>query len=214
MCALLHCSLSHLFVDVLVLSLKRTVFSLFPVTIIWHSGCFGITSLPSTVLPARKLARFTTLMSGRSVSTLNTSSEWHQEWLLSFQATTPLWTLSAHTEAVTGISMSPHCPGVVSTVSQDKMLKVYCNLSSSCISGHHHHPKILISCLQHFLRSGTSRGPSQPLLVSAPLVLAPFTPLTTVLMCPSSLQLEETKPVTISRYDCFFQNCRVCSDHT
>ena len=68
--------------------------------------------------------------------------------------------------------------------------------------------------LQHFLRSGTSRGPSQPLLVSAPLVLAPFTPLTTVLMCPSSLQLEETKPVTISRYDCFFQNCRVCSDHT
>ena len=141
-------------------------------------------------------------------------AEWHQEWLLSFQATTPLWTLSAHTEAVTGISMSPHCPGVVSTVSQDKMLKVYCNLSSSCISGHHHHPKILISCLQHFLRSGTSRGPSQPLLVSAPLVLAPFTPFPTVLMCLSSLQLEETKPATISRYDCFFQNCRVCSDHT
>ena len=40
------------------------------------------------------------------------------------QATTPLWTLSAHSEAVTGISISPHCPGIVSTVSQDKMLKV------------------------------------------------------------------------------------------
>ena len=106
--------------------------------------------------------------------------------------------------------MSPHCPGVVSTVSQDKMLKVFCNLSSSWISGPHH-PKILISCLQHFLRSGTSRGPSQPLLVSAPLVLAPFTPFPIVLMCPSSLQLEETKPATISRYDCFFLNYRVCA---
>jgi len=41
------------------------------------------------------------------------------------KATTPLWTLSAHSEAVTGISLSPHCPGVVTTVSQDKMLKVW-----------------------------------------------------------------------------------------
>merc|ERR1719500_2755704 len=28
------------------------------------------------------------------------------------KATTPLWTLSAHSEAVTGISISPHCPDV------------------------------------------------------------------------------------------------------
>jgi len=41
------------------------------------------------------------------------------------KATTPVWTLSAHSEAVTGISLSPHCHGVVTTVSQDKMLKVW-----------------------------------------------------------------------------------------
>jgi len=37
----------------------------------------------------------------------------------------PLWTLAAHTEAVTGISLSPQCPGCLVTVSQDKALKVW-----------------------------------------------------------------------------------------
>lgn len=37
----------------------------------------------------------------------------------------PLWTLSAHTEAVTGLCISPHCPGAVTTVSQDKVMKVW-----------------------------------------------------------------------------------------
>lgn len=38
---------------------------------------------------------------------------------------TPLWTLSAHSEAVTGLSLSPHCPGTVTTVSQDRTMKVW-----------------------------------------------------------------------------------------
>lgn len=37
----------------------------------------------------------------------------------------PVWTLSAHTEAVTGLTMSTQCPGCISTVSQDKVLKVW-----------------------------------------------------------------------------------------
>ena len=37
---------------------------------------------------------------------------------------TPLWTLSAHTEGVTGLALSPHCPGTLTTVSQDKGMKV------------------------------------------------------------------------------------------
>jgi len=37
----------------------------------------------------------------------------------------PLWTLSAHSEAVTGLCLSPHCPGTVTTVSQDKSMKVW-----------------------------------------------------------------------------------------
>jgi len=37
----------------------------------------------------------------------------------------PVWTLSAHTEAVTGLSLSSQCPGCMSTVSQDQVLKVW-----------------------------------------------------------------------------------------
>jgi len=37
----------------------------------------------------------------------------------------PLWTLSAHSEAVTGISLSSQCPGTLTTVSQDKAMKVW-----------------------------------------------------------------------------------------
>jgi len=37
----------------------------------------------------------------------------------------PVWTLSAHSEAVTGLSMSTQCPGCMTTVSQDKVLKVW-----------------------------------------------------------------------------------------
>jgi len=37
----------------------------------------------------------------------------------------PVWTLSAHTEAVTGLTMSTQCPGCITTVSQDKVLKVW-----------------------------------------------------------------------------------------
>jgi len=37
----------------------------------------------------------------------------------------PVWTLSAHTEAVTGLAMSTQCPGCITTVSQDKVLKVW-----------------------------------------------------------------------------------------
>eukprot|EP00092_Neocalanus_flemingeri_P038984 GFUD01042438.1.p1 GENE.GFUD01042438.1~~GFUD01042438.1.p1 ORF type:complete len:552 (+),score=182.11 GFUD01042438.1:59-1714(+) len=37
----------------------------------------------------------------------------------------PVWTLSAHTQAVTGLSMSTQCPGCITTVSQDKVLKVW-----------------------------------------------------------------------------------------
>lgn len=37
----------------------------------------------------------------------------------------PLWTLAAHTEEVTGISLSTQCPGCLTTVSQDKMMKVW-----------------------------------------------------------------------------------------
>jgi len=37
----------------------------------------------------------------------------------------PVWTLSAHTQAVTGLAMSTQCPGCITTVSQDKVLKVW-----------------------------------------------------------------------------------------
>jgi len=37
----------------------------------------------------------------------------------------PVWTLSAHSEAVTGLSISSQCPGCISTVSQDRVLKVW-----------------------------------------------------------------------------------------
>lgn len=37
----------------------------------------------------------------------------------------PLWTLSAHSEAVTGLSLSPQVPGLVTTVSSDKAMKVW-----------------------------------------------------------------------------------------
>lgn len=37
----------------------------------------------------------------------------------------PLWTLSAHTEEVTGISLSSQCPGCLVTVSADKSMKVW-----------------------------------------------------------------------------------------
>jgi len=37
----------------------------------------------------------------------------------------PVWTLSAHSEAVTGLTMSTQCPGCICTVSQDKVLKVW-----------------------------------------------------------------------------------------
>jgi len=37
----------------------------------------------------------------------------------------PVWTLSAHTEAVTGLTLSTQCPGCICTVSQDKVLKVW-----------------------------------------------------------------------------------------
>jgi len=37
----------------------------------------------------------------------------------------PLWSLAAHSEAVTGLSLSPQVPGLVSTVSSDKSLKVW-----------------------------------------------------------------------------------------
>lgn len=37
----------------------------------------------------------------------------------------PVWTLSAHSEAVTGLAMSTQCPGCITTVSQDKVLKVW-----------------------------------------------------------------------------------------
>ena len=104
------------------------------------------------------------------------------------QATTPLWTLSAHSEAVTGISISPHCPGIVSTVSQDKMLKVpslFILLSPE------------VENISH--RFGTSRGPSLLLLGSETLVLAPFTLLPIVLMCLSSSPLGGIKPATTLR---------------
>ena len=42
-----------------------------------------------------------------------------------------VWTLSAHTEAVTGLSLSSQCPGLLTTVSQDKTMKV---ASSSSLS--------------------------------------------------------------------------------
>jgi len=38
---------------------------------------------------------------------------------------TPLWTLAAHTEEVTGMSLSSQCPGCLTTVSQDKTMKVW-----------------------------------------------------------------------------------------
>jgi len=38
---------------------------------------------------------------------------------------TPLWTLSAHTSAVTGLSLSTQCPGAVTTVAQDNIMKVW-----------------------------------------------------------------------------------------
>ena len=104
------------------------------------------------------------------------------------QATTPLWTLSAHSEAVTGISISPHCPGVVSTVSQDKMLKVpslFILLSPE------------VENISH--RFGTSRGPSLLLLGSETLVLAPFTLLPIVPMCLLSSPLGGIKPATTLR---------------
>jgi len=41
------------------------------------------------------------------------------------QDSKPVWTLSAHTEAVTGLSLSSQCPGCLVTVSQDKVLKVW-----------------------------------------------------------------------------------------
>jgi len=37
----------------------------------------------------------------------------------------PVWTLSAHSEAVTGLSISSQCPGCIATVSQDRVLKVW-----------------------------------------------------------------------------------------
>jgi len=37
----------------------------------------------------------------------------------------PLWTLAAHTEEVTGMSLSTQCPGCLTTVSQDKFMKVW-----------------------------------------------------------------------------------------
>ena len=37
----------------------------------------------------------------------------------------PVWTLSAHSDAVTGLSLSSQCPGALVTVSQDKVLKVW-----------------------------------------------------------------------------------------
>eukprot|EP00088_Acartia_fossae_P024420 TRINITY_DN25374_c0_g1_i1.p1 TRINITY_DN25374_c0_g1~~TRINITY_DN25374_c0_g1_i1.p1 ORF type:complete len:375 (-),score=82.31 TRINITY_DN25374_c0_g1_i1:206-1234(-) len=37
----------------------------------------------------------------------------------------PVWTLSAHTEGVTGISLSSQCPGCLVTVSADKSMKVW-----------------------------------------------------------------------------------------
>jgi len=37
----------------------------------------------------------------------------------------PLWTLAAHTEEVTGMSLSSQCPGCLTTVSQDKTMKVW-----------------------------------------------------------------------------------------
>ena len=104
------------------------------------------------------------------------------------QATTPLWTLSAHSEAVTGISLSPHCPGIVSTVSQDKMLKVpFLFLLLS--------PEVEI--ISH--RFGTSQGPNLLLLGSEALALAPFTLLPIVLMCLLSSPLGGTKPATTLR---------------
>jgi len=37
----------------------------------------------------------------------------------------PIWTLSAHSEAVTGLTLSPQVPGLVTTVSSDGALKVW-----------------------------------------------------------------------------------------
>jgi len=37
----------------------------------------------------------------------------------------PVWTLSAHSEAVTGLALSSQCPGCLLTSSQDRMLKVW-----------------------------------------------------------------------------------------
>jgi len=37
----------------------------------------------------------------------------------------PIWTLSAHTEEVTGMALSTQCPGCLTTVSQDKTMKVW-----------------------------------------------------------------------------------------
>lgn len=37
----------------------------------------------------------------------------------------PLWTLDAHTEACTGIVMSPKCPGCLVTISSDKTTKIW-----------------------------------------------------------------------------------------
>lgn len=37
----------------------------------------------------------------------------------------PIWTLAAHTQEVTGLSLSTQCPGCLTTVSQDKMMKVW-----------------------------------------------------------------------------------------
>ena len=37
----------------------------------------------------------------------------------------PVWTLSAHSEAVTGLSLSSQCPGCLVTSSQDRVLKVW-----------------------------------------------------------------------------------------
>ena len=41
------------------------------------------------------------------------------------QDSKPVWTLSAHSDAVTGLSLSSQCPGCMVTVSQDKVLKVW-----------------------------------------------------------------------------------------